>query len=80
MPILGTPPTTYNQDVILTDGNVYWRTQLRGIQAQVALLEPVTPCSAGEYRVFPLYPEKDGLFELHGRVEEGTEGMVRLLI
>ena len=80
MPILGTPPTKYQQDVILTDGTVYWRTQLKSVQSNVALLEPVAQCQPGQYRVFPLHPEDDGLFEIHGKIEESAEGVIRLLI
>jgi len=66
MPVLGTPPAEMGLDVIMTHGEDYVRAILISLSPQSASLKVPNECMSGAYRIFPLFPERDGLFELQG--------------
>jgi hypothetical protein len=68
MPVLGTSPTLMGQSVIMTNGTKYVRAILTAIEPQRATLQTSTNCPLGPYRIFPLFPETDGLYELQGTI------------
>ena len=79
MPILGQVPTPHKQvPVILTNGTQYLQTTLIDVTPEHAVLHKPFPCHAGLYRVFPLFPEKDGLFELQGEIRDTATETVKL--
>ena len=78
MPILGQTPIVNNQIVIITNGTEYQQTTLIDVTPEYATLHKPASCQHGLYRVFPLFPEQDGLFELQGEIFETTAETVRL--
>ena len=80
MPVLGQVPPVNNQEVILTNGTAYLRTKLIALDQKCAMIQKAAACKPGLYRVFPLFPERDGLFELQGEIFEAEAETLKLIL
>ena len=78
MALLGQMPTQDPHDVIVTDGTSYVESTLVRWDENSLQIKSTGVFRRGGIRVFPLHPEKDGLYEIHANFVALKDGMLLL--
>jgi len=80
MPLLGESPPPRKHAVIIVDGSQFRQGLLLELTDGVLTIETNAPLDNSALRIFPVYPEKDGLYELQGIVLDRNENRFRVNI
>ena len=78
MALLGQKPPQKPHDVVVTDGDAYVESTLVRWDENSLHIQSTGVFRRGRIRVFPLHPEEDGLYEIHGEFVALKDGLLLL--